>query len=135
MFAGWERVDGHWQLVNPGVLTTGQWMFSIAESFLAFITVRTCAGQDKILFLGANPRHIYGQPVEELPATDIAFFIGYFARQFPCRAEQVTAFLETYAVNPGAEEPTYTSHHQAGDDLFREFCQSLDIGLPEQMEP
>lgn len=134
MFAGWERVDESWEIGDPGILRTGEWMFSVAETFLAFITINTHTGYDKVLFLGANPTLIYGEPSQDLPPAEIDDFINFFIHLFPGRTQHIKTFFRTYAVKPDAIEPTYVSPQQTGADLLIELCHVLSIEVPKQVQ-
>ena len=129
-FAGWEFVDNEWRLGDPGIGPADKWMFSIAETFLAFITTKSADGTKSEYFFGTNPSHVYDLPAEELPVPDRDAFVSFFTSLYPTRSENIRNFLTTYYAGPDAHEPTYTHPRQSGTDLLIEWCQALDIPAP-----
>lgn len=134
MFAGWERINNSWELGTPGVLTTGEWMFSIADTFIAFITIDNHVDGEEVLFLGSQPTLLYDELSGELPAANVTGAIDFFSRLFPTRTQHLTAFFNKYTAQPDSTMPEFTTPRQAGTDLFIELCRTLDIEPPEQLE-
>lgn len=58
-FAGWELIDGEWNLSGPGIGPEGDWMFSIADTFLFLIQIAPEEGKAATYFFGTNPVLVY----------------------------------------------------------------------------
>ena len=52
--AGFEYIDGDWEIGDPGIGPEEDWMISVADLDMCFITISTADG-NKEYFFGANP--------------------------------------------------------------------------------
>lgn len=129
MYAGFEFVDGDWRVGHPGIGPEGEWMISVAELMLCFITIRTDAGTHEFFF-GANPVMVFGADPAEVPDYDVDEFIDFFTAAYPDAAEGIGRFVETYRVMSTDSEPRYQSPDQAGDSLVSEWCSILNLPDP-----
>ncbi|SES06724.1 hypothetical protein [Corynebacterium cystitidis] len=129
-FAGWELINNEWQFSEPGVGPQHEWMISVAETFLTFITTHDEKNGSTKYFLGANPSIIYDVDPADLPTPNPDNAIEFFATRYPHRRTQITNFFTTYISQPTDTTTTYLNDQQDGPELIIEFCTTLDITPP-----
>ncbi|AKK06348.1 hypothetical protein CMUST_10160 [Corynebacterium mustelae] len=132
-FAGWELIDGEWNLSDPGIGPEEDWMFSIADTFLFSIDIAPEDGEAVTYFFGTNPALVYDLDPAEVPANNLEEFVSFFSARYPGREEAIKEFVETYASLPTDTEDKYQSPQEAGPELGVAWCTALGITPPEEL--
>lgn len=131
LYAGFEYIDGEWEIGDPGIGPEEDWLISIADLTLCFITIHTDSG-NKEYFFGASPTMVFGADPSDVPDNDIDVFYDFFTTRYPDAEDGIKQFVDKYRVMSTDTEPTYHTPDQAGDALLAEWCTTLN--LPNPME-
>ena len=129
--AGFEYIDGDWVVGDPGIGPQKDWLISVANGDMCFITVNTDEG-GREFFFGANPTIVFDVDPELVPDYDGEVFRSFFAGRYPEAEEKIVEFAETYRIMAGDTEPTYDAEVREGGDLVVKWCAVL--GIPSPLE-
>ncbi|MCZ9292001.1 hypothetical protein [Corynebacterium lehmanniae] len=128
--AGFEYIDGDWEVGDPGIGPEEDWMISVADLDMCFITISTADG-NKEYFFGANPTIVDGVEPEHVPDYDIESFDAFFAERYPEAKDGVAEFVRKYRIMSTDTESTYDDAASDGGDLVGLWCETL--GLPNPL--
>ena len=129
--AGFEYIDGDWEIGDPGIGPEEDWMISVADLDMCFITISTADG-NKEYFFGANPTLVDGVEPEHVPDYDIESFDAFFAERYPEAKDGIAEFARKYRVISTDTAPKFDDAVTDGGDLVALWCETL--GLPNPLD-
>ena len=129
--AGFEFIDGEWAVGDPGIEPEEEWMISVADLSMCFITISTDEG-GREFFFGANPTIVFDVDPKLVPDYDGEVFRSFFVDRYPEAEEKIVEFAETYRIMAADTEPTYDGEVRDGGDLVAKWCAVL--GIPSPLE-
>lgn len=128
--AGFEYIDGDWNVGDPGIGPEGDWMISVADLDMCFITIST-AGGNKEYFFGANPTLVFGVEPEHVPDYDIESFDAFFAERYPEAKDGIAELVRKYRIMSTDTESKFDDAASDGGGLVGLWCETL--GLPNPL--
>lgn len=128
--AGFEYIDGDWEVGDPGIGPEEDWMISVADLDMCSITISTADG-NKEYFFGANPTIVFEVESELVPDYDIESFDAFFAERYPEAKEGIAEFVRKYRIMSTDTESKFDDAVMDGGDLVGLWCETL--GLPNPL--